>query len=312
MPASGLPAGQASLVTERGQSTLPVRLGVGFKAEHFRDIDRSAPDLGFFEVHAENYTGAGGPPHAQLARIRRDYPLSVHGVGLSIGAAQPLNREHLRRVKKVVERYEPALFSEHLAWSTHGTAFLNNLLPLPYNDATLGRVVDHVEEIQETLSRRILLENPATYLQFESTDYSEIEFLTEIVRRTGCGLLLDVNNVYVCAVNHAFAPEDYIDAFPISHVEEIHLAGYAEDLDEVGERLLIDAHCSPISDPVWRLYERALARRGPVATLIEWDNDTPPWMVLFGEAQRAESLVERHRIARHENSAREALHDAEA
>ncbi len=312
MPAGGPPAGQASLTTEHGRSTLPARAGVGFKGEHFRDIDRSAPDVGFFEVHAENFMGAGGPSHAQLTRIRRDYPLSVHGVGLSIGGAQPLDREHLRRVKVVIERYEPALFSEHLAWSTHGTSFLNDLLPLPYNDATLRRVEAHVQEIQETLGRSILLENPATYLQFDSSDYSEIEFLTEIVRRTGCRLLLDVNNVYVCAVNHAFAAEAYIDAFPVSHVEEIHLAGYAEDVDEVGERLLIDAHCAQVSDPVWRLYERALARRGPVATLIEWDNDMPPWSVLFNEAMRVESRLESYRLARGKNSPREALHDADA
>jgi uncharacterized protein (UPF0276 family) len=312
MPTRGPLAEQASLVIEHGRSTLPARAGVGFKGAHFWDIDRSAPDVGFFEVHVENFMGAGGPPHAQLTRLRRDYPLSVHGVGLSIGGAQPLDREHLRRVKKMIERYEPALFSEHLAWSTFGTAFLNDLLPLPYDDATLRRVEAHVQDIQETLGRRILLENPSTYLQFESSDYSEIEFLSEIARRTGCGLLLDVNNAYVCAVNHAFAAEDYIDAFPISHVEEIHLAGYAEDVDEVGQRLLIDAHCAPVSEPVWRLYERALARRGPVATLIEWDNDIPPWPILLDEATRAESLLEKRRLAGRDHSPREALHDAYA
>ena len=256
--------------------------------------------------------GAGGPPHARLARIRRDYCLSIHGVGLSIGGAQCLDREHLRRVENVVKRYEPAMFSEHLAWSTHGSAFINDLLPLPYNDATLRRVTGHVLEIQDKLGRRILLENPATYLQFDSSSYPEVEFLTEIARRSGCGLLLDVNNVYVCSVNHAFAAEDYIDAFPMSLVEEIHLAGYAEDADEIGARLLIDAHCAPVSNPVWSLYERALARRGPIPTLIEWDNDIPPWRRLLDEAGRAEALLEKCRRGRREHSARKAFHDAGA
>lgn len=277
---------------------LPTRAGVGFKSEYFSPIAASPPDVGFFEVHAENFMGAGGPPHAQLTRLRRDYALSIHGVGLSIGGAQPLDREHLRRVKQLVARYEATSFSEHLAWSTHGEAFLSDLLPFPYNDASLRRVISHVQEIQETLKRRILLENPATYLRFGSSIYSEIEFLQEIARRTGCGLLLDVNNVYVCAVNHAFTPEDYIDAFPIAQVEEIHLAGYAEDVGEKGERLLIDAHCAPISETVWRLYARALARRGPVATLIEWDNDLPSWPVLLGEATRAERLLKKQRRAK--------------
>jgi uncharacterized protein (UPF0276 family) len=298
-------------VEARGAALLPARAGVGFKGEHFPDIERSAPDMGFFEVHAENFMGAGGPPHAQLARIRQDYPLSIHGVGLSIGGAQPLDRDHLGRVKALIERYQPASFSEHLAWSTHGRSFLNDLLPLPYNGATLKRVVDHVLELQGAIGRRILLENPASYLQFESSDYTEIDFLREIVRRTDCGLLLDVNNVYVCAVNHGFLAEDYIDAFPISHVGEIHLAGYAEDMDEVDARLLIDAHCAPVSDPVWRLYEHALARRGAVATLIEWDNDVPPWPILMEEARRAESLLSL-RLPASQNSPRlEIFHDVD-
>jgi uncharacterized protein len=214
----------------------------------------------------------------------------------------------------LIARYEPAMFSEHLAWSTHGTSmrFLNDLLPLPYNETTLKRVVAHVEEVQEALGRRILLENPATYLRFDSSVYSEIEFLDEIVRRTGCGLLLDVNNVYVCAVNHGFAAEDYIDAFPLRRVGEIHLAGYAEDADEIGGRLLIDAHCAPVSEAVWTLYERALSRRGAVATLIEWDNDVPAWPILMAEASRAETLLERRRLAGNDHWRAEAPHDAVA
>lgn len=304
--------GASGRVRERLTPALPTRAGVGFKDAHFTAIEESAPDVGFFEVHAENFMGAGGPPHARLTRLRRDYPLSIHGVGLSIGGAQALDRAHLGRVKSLVERYEPAVFSEHLAWSTHGTSFLNDLLPLPYNETTLERVVAHVDEIQEALGRRILLENPATYLRFESSTLSEIEFLDEVARRTGCGLLLDVNNAYVCAANHGFAAEDYIDAFPMRRVEEIHLAGYAEDADEIGGRLLIDAHCGPVSEAVWTLYERALSPRGPVATLIEWDNDIPAWPIPMEEANRAETLLERRRSAGDDHSQLGAPHDAVA
>lgn len=274
---------------------LPDRAGVGFKDAHFANIDLSAPDIGFFEIHAENFMGAGGPPHAQLTRLRRDYPLSIHGVGLSVGGSEPLDRAHLGRVKTLVDRYEPTVFSEHLAWSTQGGRFLNDLLPLPYNRKTLEVVASHADEIQEVLGRRILLENPATYLRFETSDIAETDFLDEVARRAGCGLLLDVTNAYVSAVNHAFSPEGYIDAFPMRHVKEIHLAGHAEDADGAGGRLLIDAHCAPVSDPVWTLYKRALSRRGPVATLIEWDNGVPDWPTLMAEATRAEVLLESRR-----------------
>jgi uncharacterized protein (UPF0276 family) len=288
-------------------SSLPARTGVGFKSAHFANIEASTSDVGFFEIHAENYMGAGGTPHAQLMRLRRDSPLSIHGVGLSIGGAESLDREHLGRVKTLVQRYEPAAFSEHLAWSTQGSRFLNDLLPLPYNAATLTHVVAHVDEIQEALGMPILLENPAAYLRFKSSDYSEIEFLHEVARRTDCRLLLDVTNVYVSATNLAFSAEDYIDAFPMSYVEEIHLAGYAEDADELGDPLLIDSHCAPVQNGVWRLYDRALARRGPVATLIEWDNDIPPWPILLEQAARAESFLEKRRMAVAGNSRLEAL-----
>jgi uncharacterized protein (UPF0276 family) len=287
-----------ALEQERTQaaSLLPARAGVGFKNVYFADIDASAPDIGFFEIHAENYMGAGGPPHAQLMQLRRDFPLSIHGVGLSIGGAERLDREHLRRVKSIVDRYAPAAFSEHLAWSTLGARFFNDLLPLPYSSATLAHVVAHVDEVQETLCRPILLENPAAYLRFQSSDYSEIDFLREVVRRTDCRLLLDVTNAYISATNLAFSAEDYIDAFPMRYVEEIHLAGYAEDADEIGDLLLIDAHCAPVQEGIWRLYDRALARRGPVATLIEWDNDIPPWPVLSEQATRAERFLNKDRL----------------
>ncbi|MGD9543473.1 MAG: DUF692 domain-containing protein [Methylocystis sp.] len=292
----------------RAASSLPSRAGVGFKSAHFADIETSAPDVGFFEIHAENFMVAGGPQHAQLSRLRRDFPLSIHGVGLSIGGAAPLDREHLRRVTTLVERYAPAAFSEHLAWSTQEGRFFNDLLPLPYNATTLAHVVDHVNEVQDALGRPILLENPAAYLRFRSSDYSEIAFLREIVRRTDCRLLLDVTNVFVSATNLGFSPSDYIDAFPMSYVEEIHLAGYAEDVDKVGDPLLIDAHCAPVQDSIWRLYERALARRGPVATLIEWDNDVPRWPQLLAQAARAASFLAATSRARIERPTSEALH----
>ncbi|PPD42244.1 MAG: hypothetical protein CTY15_12455 [Methylocystis sp.] len=275
----------------RPAAALPARAGVGFKGLHFAEIIRSRPNIGFFEIHAENLMGAGGPPHAQLSRIRADYALSVHGVGLSIGGGTPLNPRHLERLKTLVDRYEPASFSEHLAWSSHGTSFLNDLLPVAYHMETLERVVSNVQQVQERLNRRILLENPATYLEFETSTFSEIEFLDEIARRTGCGLLLDITNVHVSAVNNYFSAEAYIDAFPMRHVEEIHLAGFSCDSDDLDQPLLIDAHCRPVANEVWALYQRALTRTGPIATLIEWDNDIPSWDVLHAQAQRAEALL---------------------
>jgi uncharacterized protein len=265
--------------------------GIGLKPQHYRDIHAALPDIGFLEMHAENYMGAGGPPHAWLERLRAHYQLSVHGVGLSIGGAGPLDRDHLARLKALLTRYEPESFSEHLAWSTHDGVCLNDLLPVPYDGPTLTRVCDHIDQVQEMLVRRMLLENPSTYVAFEHSDRSEIDFLGEVVARTGCGLLLDVNNVYVSATNHAYDAVAYIDAFPFAHVGEMHLAGYAEDSDDDGALLLIDAHGTPVADPVWRLYARALARTGPVATLIEWDNHVPALPVLFAEARRAEGFL---------------------
>lgn len=275
----------------RPATALPARAGVGLKSLHFGEIIHSTPDVGFFEIHAENFMGAGGPPHAQLTCIRHDYALSVHGVGLSIGGGRPLNPAHLERLKTLVDRYEPESFSEHLAWSTHGANYLSDLLPLPYERRTLDSVVSNVHQLQDRLRRRILLENPSTYVEFESSTFSEIDFLKEIAHRTGCGLLLDVNNVYVSAVNHAISPEAYVDEFPVEHVEEIHLAGFACDKDDLGETLLIDAHCASVADEVWTLYQRALSRVGPVATLIEWDNDVPSWEALHAEARRADALL---------------------
>ncbi|MBV8106264.1 MAG: DUF692 domain-containing protein [Hyphomicrobiales bacterium] len=266
-------------------------VGVGFKAEHFAAVLEERPDLGFFEVHAENYMGAGGPPHRRLEAIRERYPLSLHGVGLSIGSPGSLDCAHLARLARVAERYEPAVVSEHLAWSTHDGAFLNDLLPLPYTEETLERVCEHIDLVQTTLGRTMLLENPSTYVAFAETTMRETNFLGEIVRRTGCGLLLDVNNIFVSATNHGFDPYRYLADFPLAAVGEIHLAGCADDRDDAGFPLLIDAHDSPVRDAVWLLYAEAIRRLGATPTLIEWDNDVPAWPALFQEARRAERAM---------------------
>jgi hypothetical protein len=266
-------------------------VGVGFKSEHFEAIADTRPGLGFFEVHAENYMGAGGAPHRRLDAIRERYPLSLHGVGLSIGSPGPLDRDHLQRLAAVAARFEPTLVSEHLAWSTHEGAFLNDLLPLPYTDETVARVSEHIDDVQNALGRTMLLENPSTYVLFAESTWAETDFLREIARRTGCGLLLDVNNVFVSAVNHGFDPELYLADFPLAAVGEIHLAGCADDRDDAGLPLLIDAHNSPVRDAVWALYAAAIRRLGPTPTLIEWDNDVPAWPTLLGEARRAERVI---------------------
>ncbi|WP_347170515.1 DUF692 domain-containing protein [Pseudomonas salmasensis] len=267
---------------------LPSRAGLGLKTEHFTEVLETRPDIGFFEVHAENYMVAGGPFHHYLGLIRAQYPLSLHGVGLSIGGEGPLDREHLARLAALIERYQPQSFSEHLAWSSHGPVFLNDLLPLAYDASTLNRVCEHVDQVQSRLKRPMLLETPSTYLQFQRSTLDETDFISEIVRRTGCGLLLDVNNVYVSCINHQRDPLAYIDALPLHAVGEIHLAGFAEDTDSLGDRLLIDDHGAPIDNAVWQLYAQVLARTGAVATLIERDNQVPAFSVLQAEARQAE------------------------
>jgi uncharacterized protein (UPF0276 family) len=275
----------------RVAGSVPVRGGVGLKAEHYNTILEDKPDVGWFEIHAENYMGAGGPPHRYLSAVRQDYPISVHGVGMSIGADRPLDVDHLARLRAVVDRYDPGLFSEHLAWSTHNSFFYNDLLPVPYNEDAVKRVVEHVDQIQQAVGRRLLLENPSTYLVFVESTMNEVDFLSEVARRSGCGLLLDVNNVFVSATNQHWDPVGYIDAFPVDLVGEIHLAGHAPALDDNGDPLLIDAHDRPVSDPVWVLYEHAIKRTGPLPTLIEWDNEVPPWSALSAEAARADAVL---------------------
>lgn len=275
----------------RGPGLKPLA-GLGLKPQHYQVVLESLPSLGFFEVHAENYMVAGGPFHHALGRIREHYQLSVHGVGLSIGSLRGLDSAHLDRLDALLQRYQPEQFSEHLAWSSHGGNFYNDLLPVPYTPQTLQLVCAHVDQVQSRLRRRMLIENPATYVEFASSSLSEGEFLSEVVRRTGCGLLLDVNNAYVSSVNHQRDPFALLDALPLAAVGEIHLAGFAEDTDAAGDRLLIDNHGAAVHEQVWRLYRYALQRTGPVATLIERDNDIPAFEVLLAEAQQAQQWMD--------------------
>lgn len=284
-PRSRAPAGAPRFGCHAG---LPPRAGVGLKPQHVPDILDTRPDLGFFEVHAENYLVAGGPLHADLTRIAEHYPLSIHGVGLSIGGEDPLDRDHLRALRGLLDRYQPAMFSEHLAWSTHGGVFWNDLLPVPYDRRTLNRVRAHLDQVQDTLGRQILLENPATYLEFAGSTLSETEFIGELVRLTGCGLLLDVNNAYVSCTNHGRDVLAYLAALPLDQVGEIHLAGFHRETDSAGGPLLIDDHGSAVDAAVWSLYAWTLGHTGPQPTLIEWDNAVPGFARLHAEAKRAQ------------------------
>jgi uncharacterized protein (UPF0276 family) len=286
----------------QSDDSLPSRAGVGLRAKHYTSVLERAPDVGFFEVHAENFMGAGGPPHRYLTAIRERYPLSLHGVGLSIGAAHALDPVHLARLRLLIDRYQPALFSEHLAWSTHGGVFLDDLLPLPYTAQTLRCVVRHIDQVQEALGRQMLLENPATYVAFADSTYTEGEFIAEIARRTGCALLLDINNVHVACSNQQWDPGRYLESYPLAHVREIHLGGHSRIEDEAGGALLIDSHDGTVCEPVWTLYARVLQKLGPVPTLIEWDAKLPAWPQLQREAERADRLIAVH-VARHAGEA---------
>ena len=270
--------------------TIPARAGVGLKPAHYEHILRERPDIGFFEVHAENFMGAGGPPHRYLSAIREHYPLSVHGVGLSIGGPTAPDDRHLNRLRRVVERYRPGLVSEHLAWAGLNGRFANDLLPLPYTRHTLERTVSHLHQVQDVLGRRILIENPATYIRFEQTDMHECDFLRELARRSGCGLLLDLNNVYVSAFNHGYAPQDYLARFPLELVGEIHVAGHVLR-DDADSGFLIDSHDQPVADAVWSLLDETIRRGGPRPVLLERDGNIPGWEELAAEAAVADSRL---------------------
>ena len=269
------------------RTRVPARAGIGLRSPHLAEVLATHPAVPWLEVHPENYLG-GGPAVRALRAIRRDYPISFHAVGLSVGSAGGVDRRHLDRLRHLVERIEPVLFSEHLAWSQAGGAYLNHLLPLPYTDESLATVCRNVDEVQTVLGRRVLIENPSGYLRFAASTIPEAEFLGELVRRTGCGLLCDVNNIYVSARNVALDPVAYLAALPPGAVGEIHLAGHSVN-DADGQPLLIDDHGSPVAPAVWNLYEQALRRFGTVPTLVEWDTAIPPLEILVGEARRADA-----------------------
>ncbi|MGN6581926.1 MAG: MNIO family bufferin maturase [Bordetella sp.] len=275
--------------------------GTSFKHEHLAAILDDELHDGFFEVHAENYMGAGGAPHRALNAIRERHPISLHGVCMSIGGPDRLDADHLARFRMLVARYEPALVSEHLAWSSHGGAFFNDLLPLPYTGATLDKVCDHIDQVQEAIGRPLLLENPATYVTFSSSTLSEAGFIRAVAQRTGCGLLLDINNVFVSSVNHGFSAQAYLADFPLEYVGEIHLAGHSTQQDDNDAPLLIDSHDRAVADAVWALYRDVIARASPVPTLIEWDSQLPAWPALRAQAQIARRLLLAHVAAPTQN-----------
>ena len=269
--------------------------GIAPKPQHYEQLLADPMPPAFIEVHAENFLGAGGEPHASLRALRDRFPLSVHGVGLSIGGQAPLDARHVERIAALLERYQPESFSEHLAWSSHGMNNFNDLLPLVYDEASLDRVCRHVDQLKSRYGRRLLLENPATYVEFSASSIDEAEFLCAVIGRTGCGLLLDVNNAYVNSINHGRDPVAYLAALPLHAAGQVHLAGHAVDHDASGTPLLIDNHGCAVADAVWNLYAHVLESTGPLPTLIEWDNDVPDYAVLRDQARLAQHLLEGRR-----------------
>jgi len=265
--------------------------GIGLKAPHYAGLLDRRPALGFLEIHAENFMGAGGPPHRWLSALTEHYPLSVHGVGLSLGSPGPLDHEHLEALARVVERTAPTLVSEHLAWCRVDGLVLNDLLPIPYSEESLEIFCDHLDETQERLGRPILIENPSAYIAWADSVLSEPEFLSELVRRTGCGLLLDVNNLYVSSRNLGLDPIAYLEALPGEVIGEIHLAGHHLRALEDGREIRIDDHGSPVCAAVWDLYRQTITRFGPRPTLIEWDTDVPALAILLEEAAQAQAVM---------------------
>ncbi|MEP7157523.1 MAG: DUF692 domain-containing protein [Betaproteobacteria bacterium] len=278
----------STAATPLNHSKLSRRAGIGLRSPHYQAMLAEAPGVGFLEVHSENFFGDGGQPLKYLARFREDYAISTHGVGMSLGSADPLDAAHVKKLKRLVDAIDPILVSEHLCWVGVNGRFLNDLLPLPYTEESLEHVVQRVGELQDALKRRILVENVSSYLEFVDSTIPEWEFVREVANRAGCGILLDVNNIYVNSRNHGFDAKQYLDAIQPGTVGEIHLAGF-QDTGEV----LIDTHGSAVCDDVWVLYEHAIAKLGPVPTLIEWDTDIPALDVLLGEARKADHILNR-------------------
>ncbi len=267
--------------------TIPARAGIGLRSQHHRDAFDSQVQVGWLEVHSENYFGSGGVPLRDLETLRVDYPISLHGVGMSLGSADELDFQHLKQLKDLIQRIEPGLVSEHLSWSSFGGKYLNDLVPIPYTDETLAFLVARVAWVQEYLGREILIENPSSYLEYQFSTLSEAEFINELARRSGCGILLDINNVYVSCRNHGWNALDYLQAIQAEKVGEIHLAGHS--VNRVGEQhILIDTHNGPVCEAVWQLFQTAIQRLGNRPTLIEWDADLPTWQRLIAEAETAD------------------------
>lgn len=277
------------------EGTRPGRIhanaGTGLRAQHYRELLDSLPSVGWLEVHSENYFGAGGKPLHYLSRLREHYPLSLHGVGLSLGSTDPLDATHLRQLRRLVDRFEPWFVSEHLSWSSAGGLHLHDLVPLPYTDEALDHLCSRIDCVQDRLGREILIENVSSYLCYDHSTMPEWEFLAAVARRTGCGVLLDVNNVYVSACNHGFDAWEFIRGIPGEAVREIHLAGFTRNRFDDGE-ILIDTHDRRVCDDVWRLFARTIRRIGARPTLIEWDTDLPALNVLLDEARTAQRLLD--------------------
>lgn len=273
-----------------GETLVPARAGIGVKPMHYRELLATRPPLSFIEVHAENYMGAGGPPHAYLESLAAQYLLSFHGVGISLGGVEPLNREHLASWRTLIRRYQPALVSEHIAWSRFAGNWMHDLLPIPYTSEALGVVCDHIDEMQSYLQRRILVENPSTYVEFQQSEIPETEFMVEVSRRTGCGLLLDINNVFVSAKNHNGDARQWLSRIPGELVAEIHLAGHSVVRDGAFA-ICVDDHGSRVSEDVWKLYRETITRMGTKPTLIEWDTDVPALDILLDEALLADQIA---------------------
>jgi uncharacterized protein (UPF0276 family) len=281
----------ASALASPERGPIPAKAGIGLRFQHHEAVTEARPDIAWLEVHTENYMG-GGTPLRYLETIRRDYPISLHGVGLSLGSAQGLDREHLGRVRALADRIEPGLASEHVSWSIVRDRYLADLLPLPMTEEALRVVCQRVDQAQTVLRRRLLIENPSSYLRYRHSTIPEWEFLKAVAARTGCGILCDVNNIYVSACNHGWDASAYLAALPPAAIGEIHLAGHSVRQLENGVILRIDDHGSRVIPEVWRLYEKALAGFGRVPTLIEWDNNVPTLETLLDEAGRATALLE--------------------
>lgn len=277
-------------------TSIPARAGIGLRAAHYRDVTEIRPDVGWLEVHSENYFGDGGAPLYYLERAREHYPISLHGVGLSLGSADPLNREHLHKLKRLIDRIQPGLVSEHLCWSSIDGRYLNDLLPLPYTEEAIAHVVARIREVQDFLGRRILIENLSSYLQYKHSAMPEWEFVATVVERADCDLLLDVNNIYVSARNHDFDPLQYLRAVPAARVKEIHLAGHIVKHHDDGE-ILIDTHNARVCQDVWALYRNTIAHLGARPTLIEWDSELPALSILIDEARLAQNILEQKHAA---------------